>query len=118
MFPKKTESKSATKPHFANRSAVVVFSASGKCFSDEEIGEVSVTFMGLSFSSPSSSSQLGFSSTQLEEEKKSKLQSKTIFTGLWFLGAVNIVNSSVIDSAVKLGSYTNGPNCYNNIVGS
>ena len=66
VFAKKIESKSATKPHFANRSAVVVFSASGKCFSDEEIGEVSVTFMGLSFSSPSSSSQLGFSSTQLE----------------------------------------------------
>ena len=116
MFAKKIESKSATKPHFANRSAVVVFSASGKCFSDEEIGEVSVTFMGLSFSSLSSSSQLGFCSTQLEEEEK--ISSKTIFTGLWFLGAVNVVNSSVIDSAVKLGSYTNGPNCYNNIVGS
>ena len=72
VFAKKIESKSATKPHFANRSAVVVFSASGKCFSDEEIGEVSVTFMGLSFSSPSSSSQLGFSSTQLEEEKKNQ----------------------------------------------
>ena len=117
MCLQRKESKSATKPHFANRSAVVVFSASGKCFSDEEIGEVSVTFMGLSFSSPSSSSQLGFCSTQLEEEKN-QLQSKTIFTGLWFLGAVNVVNSSVIDSAVKLGSYTNGPNCYNNIVGS